>query len=457
MTININLLRAERGADPELVKKSEEKRFRTPENVEMTMEADQLWRRCQFDLEQCQKTKNAVNKKIAAIKKNDPKDPVTELMKEKKETEAEIVRLQELAQTAKDRREVGLNKIGNVVHESVPVSQDEADNEVVREWGTPRVFTTAYNTKGFLPHFELLSRLGAVDLERGRKVAGHRAYFLTGVGLLLNQALIQCALSFLYKKDYIPVQPPFFMNQDVMAKTAELADYNETLYHVTDRKDDNKYLIATSEQPISAMHMNENIEEDKLPIRYAGLSTCFRREAGSHGRDIRGIFRCHQFEKVEQFVICKPEDSWAEHERMIGQCCEFYTALGIPHRVVNLVSSELNDAAAKKFDLEGWFPGDNEGEGLFRELVSCSNCTDYQSRKLKIRQGFANFASPKDNKDLAKTKDTENFVHMLNSTMTATERTLCCLVENYQDEHGVRVPEILQPFMMGMEFLPFKE
>ncbi len=201
------------------------------------------------------------------------------------------------------------------------------------------------------------------------------------------------------------------------------------------------YLIATAEQPISCMYRNEWLEKTELPKRFAGISPCFRKEAGAHGKDTWGIFRVHQFEKVEQFVICAPEDSWAIHEEIIKVSEEFYQSLGLPYRVINIVSGALNDAAAKKYDLEAWFPGYN----AFRELVSCSNCTDYQSRSINIRL-----------RTDKKQSEEKKFVHMLNGTLCATERTLCCILENYQTEKGVIVPEPLRPYV-GVDFIPYIE
>lgn len=204
------------------------------------------------------------------------------------------------------------------------------------------------------------------------------------------------------------------------------------------------YLVATSEQPISALLRNEWVEPADLPLRYSGVSSCFRKEAGAHGRDVWGIFRVHQFEKVEQFCLTTPEKSWEMHEEMIKMAGEFYQNLQLPYRVINIVSGELNDAAAKKYDLEAWFPGYE----AFRELVSCSNCTDFQSRGLEVRLQQA--------KEKAAGKE-KAYVHMLNATLCATERTMCCIVENYQTDEGVRVPTVLQPFMGGMDFLPYNK
>ncbi|MBA0586842.1 hypothetical protein Gorai_017564 [Gossypium raimondii] len=227
-----------------------------------------------------------------------------------------------------------------------------------------------------------------------------------------------------------------------MAKCAQLAQFDEELYKVTGEGDD-KYLIATAEQPLCAYHVDDWIQPSELPIRYAGFSSCFRKEAGSHGRDTLGIFRVHQFEKVEQFCITSPNgnDSWDMHEEMLKNSEEFYQELKLPYQIVAIVSGALNDAAAKKYDLEAWFPASQ----TYRELVSCSNCTDYQSRRLEIRYG------QKKNNEQAK-----QYVHLLNSTLTATERTMCCILETYQKEDGVEIPEVLQPYMGGKSFLPFK-
>eukprot|EP00026_Physarum_polycephalum_P008446 Phypoly_transcript_08532.p1 GENE.Phypoly_transcript_08532~~Phypoly_transcript_08532.p1 ORF type:complete len:490 (+),score=110.25 Phypoly_transcript_08532:210-1472(+) len=392
---------------------------------------------------------------------DDLKQRRTEIEEEVKAAEPELERLEkELHQK--------LNRLGNIVHASVKVSKDEDENEIVKVWPQEE----QKKREDFKHHYEILEKLDGYDTERGVKVAGNRGYFLKGVGLLLNQALIAYGMQFLSARSYTPLQTPFFMNKDVMSATAQLEDFDEQLYKVAgssrtsaepaapaaNPKDkaaqekaaqekaahqsdmEEKYLIATSEQPISAMHKDEYLDEDELPIRYAGYSMCFRKEAGQM-RDARGIFRVHQFEKVEQFVITHPEKSWEMHEEMIKSSEEFYQSLGIPYRVVVIVSGALNNAAAKKYDLEGYFPA----FGGYRELVSCSNCTDYQSRSLNVKMR-------------GKKEDKEHkFVHMLNSTLCATTRTICAIVENHQTPDGVNVPAVLQPFLGGRTFLPFVE
>lgn len=331
------------------------------------------------------------------------------------------------------------SKVGNLVHESVPIDDNENNNAVIRTWGTPS--TNKINgTPGHGHHHEVLKWIGGFDPERGSKIAGHRGFFLKGYGVLLNQALIHYGMQFLMKKQYTPVQPPNFMKKDIMAEIAQLSDFDEQLYKV--EGDEPMYLIATSEQPISSMYRGEWLEKTELPIRYAGVSPCYRKEAGSHGKDTWGIFRVHQFEKVEQFCITTPEESWAMHEEMIKVSEEFYQSLGLPYKVISIVSGALNDAAAKKYDLEAWFPGYE----AYRELVSCSNCTDYQSRSGEIRLRTSK----------QQTGDSKVYVHMLNGTLCATERTLCCILENYQTEEGVVVPEVLRPFV-GTDFIPYQK
>lgn len=440
--LDINLFRVDKGGNPDLVRDSQRKRGKSVELVDEVIALDQAWVKKRFEADQAQKNRNAVQKEIGAKMK--AKQPCDDLLAKKVEYEKESERLNKEANELEEARNKKLILIGNIVHDSVIASVDEANNELVRLWPEGKVMEPDMKSDIYY-HFEVLQQIGAFDLERGQKVAGHRGYFLKDWGVLLNQALINYGLAFLRKKGYIPLQTPFFMLKEVMAETAQLEQFDEELYHVTGEGGD-KYLIATSEQPISAFHRKEWIEPSELPLKYAGISTCFRKEAGAHGRDTWGIYRIHQFEKVEQFVLTKPEESWDVFEQMMALSEEFYQSLNIPYRVVGIVGGALNNAAAKKWDLEAWFPG----YGEYRELVSCSNCTDYQSRHLEIRYGQA--TSKNDTE-----KDKKKYVHCLNSTLCATERALCCIAENYQDNErkGLRVPEVLIPFMGGVDFIPY--
>jgi len=291
-------------------------------------------------------------------------------------------------------------------------------------------------------HVDLITMIGGVDTDRATVASGSRAYYLMGPAVFLQQGLIQLALQTLYKEGYSPLYTPFFMKKDVMQEVAQLSQFDEELYKVVgkgsenkeDTSIDEKYLIATSEQTIAAFHREEWISEKDLPIKYAGLSTCFRQEVGSHGRDTRGIFRVHQFEKIEQFVIASPHDgqSWKIMDEMISNAENFCKMLNIPYRIVCIVSGALNNAAAKKLDLEAWFPG----SGAFRELVSCSNCLDYQARRLRVRYG-----------QTKKMNSATEYCHMLNATMCAVTRVICVLLEQNQTETGIKVPEALKMYM----------
>ena len=400
------------------------------------LELDLKWRECRHNLDSINAEFNAINKQVGKLMKAGQKEEAAPLMAQAKEIDARKKALAEEEKEWEEKTNIALLKIGNIVHDSVPVSNDEANNAIVRTWGAKRMEENLPN------HVDLIGMLDIADVERGTDVAGGRGYYLKGAGALLNQAMINYALAFLSSRGHTPLATPFFMRKDRMAECAQLADFDEQLYKVTGEGDD-KYLIATSEQTCCSFLRKRWLNASELPIRLAGYSTCFRKEVGSHGRDTLGIFRVHQFEKVEQFVAVSGEGnaSWEEMERLIGNSEAFYQSLNIPYQVVNIVSGELNDAAAKKYDLEAWFPSSR----TFRELVSCSNCTDYQSRRLEIREG-----APQKGPEKKKA-----YVHLLNSTLTATERTLCCLIENWQTPEGLVVPPVLRPWMNGIEFIPF--
>ncbi|XP_043725388.1 serine--tRNA ligase-like [Telopea speciosissima] len=432
--LDINIFREDKGNNPERIRESQRRRFSSVEIVDEIIHLDKEWRQRQFEFDSLRKDFNKINKAVARLKIAG--EDATEMIKSTDENKQLTAKKEAEVQDARTALYSRLETVGNLVHDSVPVSNDEANNQVIRTWGEKRVEPKLKN------HVELVELLGIADLKKGADVAGGRGFYLKGDGVLLNQALINFGLEFLRKRTYTPLQTPFFMKKDVMAKCAQLAQFDEELYKVTGEGDD-KYLIATAEQPLCAYHLDDWIHPSQLPIRYAGYSTCFRKEAGSHGRDTLGIFRVHQFEKVEQFCMTSPNgnESWDMHEEMIKNSEDFYKELNIPYQLVSIVSGALNDAAAKKYDLEGWYPASQ----TYRELVSCSNCTDYQSRKLEIRFG-----------QKKSTEQVKQYVHLLNSTLTATERTICCILENYQKEDGVNIPEALQPFMGGRKEILFQ-
>ncbi|KAJ5645536.1 Serine--tRNA ligase cytoplasmic [Penicillium longicatenatum] len=429
--LDLNDFVAERGGDPNKIKESQRRRHAPEETVDEVIALYEEARQARYAVTQIGSELNALMKQIGMKKKN--KEDASDLISQKTEVDMRKKQAEDAALAKEMERDRKIRTIGNYVH-------DSDDNQVIKTWTPP---DAVMQRPDCLSHHEVLTRLNGYDPERGVKIVGHRGYCLTGYGLFLNLALVNYGLEFLFKKGYQPNQPPQFMLKELMAKTAQLEQFDEELYKVTEGEDKStdKYLIATSEQPLSALHSSEWLQESDLPIKYAGYSTCYRKEAGAHGKDAWGIFRVHQFEKIEQFVLTKPEDSWQAFEDMMATSEEFYQSLGLPYQVMAIVSGALNNAAAKKYDLEAWFPFQQE----YKELVSCSNCLDYQSRDLEIRFGV------KKATDLKKT-----YVHALNATLCATERTLCCVLENYQREDGIEVPEVLRKYIPGNpEFLPY--
>ncbi|MHA1792731.1 MAG: serine--tRNA ligase [Promethearchaeota archaeon] len=415
----------------DIILESQKRRFKDTNIVHKTLEWDVEWRRIRSETDALRARRNKISKEIGKLKKE--KKDASALIKESKEIGEQIEKNRELEKKALEEREKYRYLVGNILHDSVPIGETEESNEIVFTWGKPRDFS-------FKPkiHVDLVELVDGVELKKAQEIAGSRMYYLKNDLVLLNFALLQFGINFLISKGFSPMWTPFFINHDTIKKAAELADFEEQLYKI---QGEDLYLIATSEQTLAALHKDEIIDKDTLPLKYCGISSCFRREAGAHGRDTLGIFRIHQFEKIEQFIYTSPEHSWEMHEHLIDNAKEIYKQLGLHFRVVNIASGEMNDNAAKKYDLEAWFPG----SGTYRELVSCSNCTDYQARKLNIRYG--------------KQGGDKDIIHTLNSTAIATERTICCILENYQREDGtVEVPKVLQPYMNNKKTIePWKK
>ncbi len=411
--------------NPEVIKESEKKRFKDPSRVDLVIEYDNKWRENLRKLEELRKERNEVGVQISKMKK-EGKD-ASELIKRMREISKEISEREKLDEELLAKRDEIRYSIGNILHKDVPIGEDESANKVVRTWGK-------IENKGFKPksHVDLLIERGLVDLDKAAKLSGARFYYLKGDLVKLNLALINYAMDVLAEEGFTLMQTPFMLRKEYMKKAAELADFEETLYKI-DGED--LFLIATAEQTLASYHSGELLQESELPLKYAGFSTNFRKEAGAHGKDTKGIFRVHQFEKVEQYVITKPEDSWEWHERLISISEKIMQGLELPYRIVDIASGDMNDNAARKYDLEAWMPVQN----TYRELVSCSNTTDYQARKLGIR--------------MIRKDGTKEVVHTLNSTAIATERTIVAIVENHQTEDGrIRIPKALQKYM-GKEYI----
>jgi seryl-tRNA synthetase len=369
--------------------------------------------------------KNLLSETIAS-KKRSKQDASSELA-EMKQVSALLGQMEAEAIQVEEKFKELMMTLPNLLNEWVPLGMDEKDNVVVRQNGSIKKLN-------FKPkdHIDLATTLDLVDLGRAAKVSGARFYFLKNELVKMNQALVNFALDFLSQHSYTLIQPPYMIRKEPMAGAVILSDFQDVIYKIEEH---DLYMIGTSEHAIASMHMHEILDGKKLPIRYAGFSSCFRKEAGAHGKDMKGIFRVHQFEKVEQFVYCRPEETWSEHERMLALSEEFFRQLGIPYRVLLLCSGDTGKISAKTYDIEAWMAGQN----AYREIVSCSNCLDYQARRLGIR--FRD-----------RTNEETRLVHTLNSTLVATERTIVAILENFQTPQGtVEVPKVLQKYMGGIE------
>jgi len=422
--LDIKLIRE----NPEFVKNNLQKRG-NPENLRMLdelIEHDHRWRENLTRLNELRHERKQITVGIAALKKKG-RDAHAEIRKGKA-IDTEITALEK--QVAQDEQEMQqcLMRLPNLLHESVPTGKDENDNVQMKSWGKLPKFT--FPPKG---HVEIGLNLDIMDIERAGKIAGARFFYLKREGVLLDLALRSFALNELFKKGYVPIEPPFLMRREPYEGVVALSDFEDVLYKI---ENEDLYLIATSEHPMAAMFMNETFKAEDLPLKMAGISTNFRKEAGAHGKDTRGIFRTHQFNKIEQFVFCRPEDSWKIHEQLLHNAEELVQKLGLPYRVVNVCTGDIGTVAAKKYDIEAWIPAQDG----YREITSCSNCTDYQARRLMIKYREKEGEPPK------------GFVHTLNSTAIATGRTIVAILENYQQEDGsVIVPEALREHMGGIE------
>ena len=389
-------------------------------DLDLLLELDKKRREMIISTDNLRKKKNEMSIKISEAKKTG--SDAASIIQEMQVVSKELTNLEEVQNKTESEYSKLALTIPNVLHESVPCGDDSANKEI-RKWGAAPQFD--FEVKD---HIDISESLNLLELERAAKTAGARFYYLKGDLVKLNQALIQFGLDFLSEKGYTMFQPPYMINRKSMEGAVILDDFEDVIYKVEDQ---DLYLIGTSEHAMVSMYSDEILDGNLLPARYAAISPCFRKEAGAHGKDQKGIFRVHQFEKIEQFVFSKPEDSWKAHENMIAITEEFFQKLEIPHRVVLLSSGDMGKISAKTYDLEVWMASQN----AYREAVSCSNCLDYQSRRLKIR--FRD-----------KTNEDTQYIHTLNSTLVATERTMVTIMENFQTKDGhVNIPNVLQKYM----------
>jgi len=413
--IDIKFLRE----NPDVVRASQKGRGEDVAVVDQVLASDELKRAAITEFEQLRAEQNLLSKSVGAAKG----DEKAALLANSKELADKVKAADAKRAEIEAQANVLAMSISNILDPDAPIGGEE-DFVVIEHVGTPRDFKSA----GFEPkdHVELGKLLGAIDTERGAKVSGSRSYYLTGVGALLEFALVNYAITSATKAGFTPVIPPVLVKPAAMEGTGFLGQAAENVYHL--EKDD-YYLVGTSEVPLAAFHMDEILDGAKLPMRYAGYSTCFRREAGSYGKDTRGIIRVHQFDKVEMFSFCKPEDAKEEHKRLLQWEKDFLNSMEIPYRVIDVASGDLGSSANRKFDIEAWIPT----QSAYREVTSTSNCTEFQARRLNIRY---------------KDSDGTKAVATLNGTLVAIPRMSVAILENHQNADGtVNVPAALQPFL----------
>lgn len=431
--------------DKEMVKENEIKRFNDPKIVDDILSIDNKLKNIEYKLSLYRGLKNKLSKLYSKatdeiiIAYENIEQLVENLNNDNKYAELLnkiqlkdvsiflnplIINMENDDKLLRVERDNLISKLGNKLYDNVPIYKNEDDNVIIFESG---ILTNKKYT-----HVEMGDKLCIIDTQLGNKVAGNRGYFLTGLGVKLNRAIISYALDFLESKEFNLMETPHLVSHDVMSKITQLSDFEESLYKLEGQ---DKYLIATSEQPLTGQFYNTKLRKNELPMKLGGISSCYRKEAGRHGTQMAGIFRVHQFEKIEQFIVSEPDKSWEYFDLLVNNCKDFYDSLGIAYRLINIVSGALNLAAAQKYDLEAWFPGSK----FYGELVSCSNVTDYFSKKIN-----------------SKILENGDYVHMLNCTLVANTRTICILMETYQTDYGMDIPLVLQKYM-GCDKILFKK
>ncbi len=433
--IDINILRK----NPELLFESQKRRFQDIKIVEEAIKLDEKWRETLRKVNDLKAEKNKIVKQVAENTKLGKENK--DLIIKAKDMDTKISEIESELNAIETERDSILRKIPNIVDFEAPVAPDDSGNKPVIFHGKARVFkgdlenfkngslnSMDYEIIDYKPmsHVDLLQDKNFVDLERAAKVSGSRFYYLKRDLVLLELSLELYGLKFLVQRGFIVIEPPFMLNRFSMEGATDFSAFEDTIYKI---QDDDLFLIATSEHPLAALHSNEILEEGQLPLLYAGVSPCFRREAGAHGKDTKGIFRVHQFNKIEQFAYTLPEESKKYHNILLNNAMDFFKSLEIPFRVVDIATGDLGNVASRKFDIEAWYPA----QGQFREVVSASNVLDYQARRLKVRY---------------RTKEGNKYVHTLNSTLVATTRALVAIVENFQTPDGkIIVPKVLREYL----------
>ena len=413
----------------QLIRADHDKRGIPHDKIDEVIKYDKLWLSLQHQTNQLRQQKNTAARGISAAKKAGDESKAQEILAEVASLGKEISQLEAQTQAAIENRDKIRMSIPNILHQDVPKGADESGNTVHSVYGDKPIFEFEPRT-----HNELIEMNKWVDLKRAAKISGSRFFFLKGDLARLEMALQNYTVDFLRARGFTFVQPPVMMNRKAYEGVTDLGDFETVMYGV---EPDNYYMIATSEHPLTAMYMEETIPEDQLPLKIVGVSPCFRREVGSHGQSDLGIWRVHQFTKIEQIVITRPEESWQMHEELLQNCIDIWNDLQIHYEVVNICTGDMGTVAARKYDLEAWIPG----AGQYKEIVSCSNCTDYQANRLQIKYGQPGHAN-------------QPIVHTLNSTAVATSRALVAIMEQNQLADGrVTIPQPLVDYMGGQQIL----
>ncbi len=438
--LDIKLIRE----NPDVVREYLRKRFESTEIVDEILDYDAKWRSALKEIERLRHERNKKSVEIGKMIKSG--EDVSSLKEEMREINSKIKELEGEVEKYRARRDYLLMRLPNILTDDAPICENEEESPVLRTWGTAKVMEESLEEfkklsngmdyqlieKRPISHVDLLEKYDLADIERAGKIAGARFYYLKNQLVLLELSLIRFAMDKIVGKGFTPVSPPLMIRRAAMEGVTDFSAFEEMIYKI---ENEDLYLIATAEHPLVAMHMNEILEENELPKKYVGISPCFRKEAGAHGKDTKGIFRVHNFYKVEQVVFSPPEDSEKYMGELISNAEEILRDLELPYRVINICSGELGAVAAKKYDIEVWM----QAQQKFREVVSCSNCLEYQSRRLKIR---------------IRRKGEKVFAHTLNSTALATTRIMVAIMENFQEDKGIRIPKALVPYA-GFDYIPF--
>ncbi len=424
--LDINFVREH----PQLVRDSEKRRNRDPKIVDTFLQLDADWKKALKHIEELKHRRNVVSEEINQAKKQQKHQLAEQKIKEMRTVAENIKNSEAKVQALLEERLTTLKKIGNVLDKSVPSGKDEADNKEIRRVGKQPKFNFPIKD-----HIELGLELDLIDLETAAKNSGARFYYLKNEAVLLSQALQRFAIERLLKKKYTLYQTPYMLNRAALEGGVNLTEFQDTIYKI---EGEDLYLIGTSEHPLVALKKDQVIEEKSLPLKICGVSACFRKELGAHGRDTKGIFRVHQFHKVEQIVYCTPEDSEKYFKEIQANSEELFKVLGIPFRVVQICSGDIGNKQAIQFDIEAWFPGQHEKKGAYREVTSCSNCTNYQATTLNTK--------------FLRADGIKEYVHILNNTALTDTRPIIAILENFQTKQGtVKIPKALWPYMGGIK------